>query len=320
VLNNKPGVSEKRRADIKKLAEQFGYSPNILARNLVMKKQHMLGYIVSSLSNPAYIDFFHRIESSCRAQGYQVLIADSEENVKLEKQHIKAMLEHRADGLLIFPVADDHSSAGHRHFLDLQLRKVPFVLLGESGGYNFDYVTSEEIESSGVLARHLLELGHRRIGVVGVLPGNRCTEQRLEGVTRVLERESPEAAKILRRADGEKEDWIPEVCSWFKYPDAPTALITMNNGVALRLYRPLEEVGIEIPRDVSMVSFEDDFWTELIRPSLTTSVPNNAEVARLAFETLRERIKDPEAPPIGHHIPQTFIRRESSGPPRPEQK
>ncbi len=314
VLNDKPGVNAERRANIKKLAKQFGYRPNIMARNLVMQKQHMLGFITSSLSNPAYVDFFHRIESSCRAKGYQILIADSEEDVELEKQHIETMLEYRANGLIVFPVADEKSAAGYRHFLELQLKKIPFVLVGESGGYNFDYVTSEEIESAGVLARHVLELGHRRIGVVGVLPGNRCTEERLEGVVRVLNSDAPEAAAALRTAYGEKEDWIPEVCSWTEEAEPPTALITMNNGVALRLCRPLAALGVQIPRDISMVTFEDDFWTELIQPALTTSVPNNAEVARLAFDTLMKRIENPEAPPVTHLVPQTFVRRESAVP------
>jgi len=313
-LNDKPGVNAKRRANIKKLAEQFGYRPNIMARNLVMKTQHMLGFIASSLSNPAYLDFFHRIESSCRANGYQVLIADSEDDATLEKEHINTMLEHQTEGLLIFPVADEDSTAGYRHFLDLQLKHIPFVLVGESGGYNFDSVTSEEIESAGVLAKHLVQLGHRRVGVVGVIAGNRCTEQRLEGVVSVLQTAAPEALDALRTAYGVKEDWIPEVCSWFEEPDPPTALITMNNGVALRLYRPLAEQGLQIPRDVSVVTFEDDFWTELIRPALTTSVPNNAEVARLAFEMLMKRIKEPEAPPVMHRVPQTFIVRESTAP------
>jgi len=314
VLNNKPGVNKKRRASIKKLAEQFGYHPNILARNLVMQRQDMLGFIASSLSNPAYIDFLHNIEASCRAQGYQVLIADSEQDVELEKQHINTMLEHRANGLLIFPVADEHQVAGYQHFLDLQLKKIPFVLIGENGGYNFDCVVSEEIESSSLLTRHLIELGHRRLGVVGFLPGNRCTKGRFEGVVRALKDHAPEAVATLRRADGEKEAWIPEVCSWFEKEAPPTALITMNNGVALRLFRPLADMGLRIPRDVSMVTFEDEFWTELIQPSLTTSVPNNAEVARLAFFVLMERIKTPDAPPMSHFVPQTLIARESTAP------
>lgn len=314
VLNNKPGVNKVRRESIKKLADQLGYRPNILARNLVMQRQNMLGFIAWNLSNPAYIDFLRNIESSCRTQGYQVLIADSEEDVELEKQHINTMLEYRAKGLLIIPVADEHRAAGYQHFLDLQRKKIPFVLIGETGGYYFDCVTSEEIESSSVLARHLIELGHRRLGVVGCLPGNRCTEERLEGVVRALKENAPEAVATLRRADGEKEAYIPEVCSWFEEEAPPSALITMNSGVALRLLRPLADVGVQIPRDVSLVTYENDFWTELVQPSLTTSVPNSAEVARLAFVVLMERIRRPDAPPMNHFIPQTFIARESVRP------
>jgi LacI family transcriptional regulator len=308
VINNKPGISQKRRESIMRLAKEMGYQPNVLARNLVMQKRHILGLIASTLSNPVYVEFFHLTAARCRERDYQVLVADSEYDLDKEEENINMMLQYQAEGLLIFPVSDSKRGVDLQHFLNLQLRGIPFVVVGEAEGYNFDCVTSEELESSARLARHLVELGHKRIGVVGVDPENRCAVRRLEGIESAL----PDGGPALRTAGGTEDEWVQEVVSWFDDGDRPTALVTMNDGIALRLYRPLMERGLSIPDDVSIVTFENDFWTELVQPSLTTSAPDNAEVARLAFDTLMQRIENPKKPPIVKKVPQRFIQRESS--------
>lgn len=309
VMNDKPGISQERRELILRLAREMGYQPNVLARNLVMQKRHMLGLVASSLSNPVYVDFLHLIAERCREMDYQILVSDSEDDISRERDNIDIMLQHQAEGILIFPVSDKKRGVDLQHILNLQLRRIPFVVVGETEEYNFDCVTSEEVESSARLARHLLELGHTRLGVIGVDSENRCTTRRLEGIQSAL----PDDIPALRTAEGDTwHEWGPEMLSWFDDEDRPTALVTMNNGLALRLYRPLTERGLKIPGDVSIVTFENDFWTELVQPSLTTSAPDNAEVARLAFDTLMQRVENPKNPPVVKRVPQRFIQRESS--------
>ncbi len=318
VLNNKPGISQERRESILKLANRLGYQPNLLARNLVMQKNHIIGFIASSLTNPVYVEFFRLIDVSCRSRGYQVLIADSEGEAAREKENVELMLQHQAEGLLVFPVSDMKSGVDLQHFLDLQLRKVPFVVVGETKEYNFDCVTSEEVKSSAVLARHLLEFGHRRFGIVGEDEENRCAKLRIKGFVDALQESGVVGCngfckEDLRITGSVDQGGVQDAMSWFDSDKPPTALLTMNDMIALELYRPLGEKGIRIPEDVSIVTFENDFWSELVKPSLTTSAPDYPEVARLAFETLMGRVDNPRLPPQIKKVPQKFIVRESSG-------
>jgi len=323
VLSNRPGISEKRRQSILQLARKVGYQPNQLARSLATRKTHTLGFIAASLKNPTYVDLFRRIEGQCRGQGYQVLIADSELDVDLERENVETMLRQRTEGLLILPVADHVSGVDAGHLLDLQLRRVPFVVLGKIAGYNFDCVTSEEVESASRLTRMLLEQGHRRFGIVGVNPSNRCWMERYQGVTVALAQAGianegvGETGDRLRMLSPTEEGWIPRFKSWFAEPHPPTAMIATNDMLALRLYRPLSRIGLAIPGDVSIATFGNHFWCELALPSLTTCAPNEEEVARRALETLMKRIENPENPPIVQLVPQDIVSRESCAAPKP---
>lgn len=190
-------------------------------------------------------------------------------------------------------------------------------MIGKLEGYDFDYVVAEERESARRLAQHLIELGHRRIDLIGSDPENRCVVERCEGITDVLLQagiysESPPRGEVLcRNVRWTLPDWKGIVKDWFSEQDPPTALITINDSIALQLYPVLHQIGLSIPEDVSVVSFGDKPWSAYLEPPLTTSRADDEEVARLAFQTLMKRIENPRMPSVRIEVPQKFIIRES---------
>ncbi len=313
VLSNKPGVTEEKRERIIKLAESLGYTPNRLAKNLAMRKSYTLGLIAADLRNPWYIAFLREIQRRVAGEGYQVLLADSEREAEKERLNIELMQEHRAEGLLIFPVADWRAGSDIDHLLQLKLRRFPFVIVGKIDGYQFDSVTSEEVDVAGELTRHLLDLGHRRIGFVGANPANRCIRERLDGVDKALRK----AGLPLDPRDiiADSDTWIEDMVARLQQPDRPTALVMINAVYALMAQRPLHQAGLSVPNQLSLVTFDDDIWARHLLTSITTTEESTEGVAEHCLDLLFKRMEDANGSPEQRLVPQKMIVRESSGPP-----
>jgi LacI family transcriptional regulator len=311
-LNNKPGVTEATRQRIIKLAEELNYRPNRIAQNLALQKSHLIGFVAADLLNVVYIDFFRRVQKIVEPLGYQVLISDSEQDISKERHNIEVLRQHRAEGLIIFPIHDWHSETPVDHLIELRLRKFPFVVLGSIKGYGLDCVTSDEIGVARELTAHLLSLGHKRVGFIGHDPENRCVNERFEGVRLALR----EAGLDIDPAHvvAHREGWQEGVRAVLQGAVRPTALVFMNDVLALMAHRLISDLGFEVPRDLSVATFDNGIWTQHLRPTLTTTVENPEEIARVATNLLLERIETPDGAPQTKLIPQRLIIRESTGP------
>lgn len=322
-LSGKPGVGEAKRENIRMLAEKVDYRPNQFARNLRSKKSHTLGFVTENLTNPTHAEFLRTMEMSAREAGYHILVADSRGALEDERDNIEALMRNRVDGFVLFPVNYENPSENTSHLQVLHSQRVPFVIGAENPYSYFDTVVSDDFEAGKRLARRLIELGHRRFGVVGggdrsLAAGNRC-----DGIVEALREaqllgpdEAPEPP-VVRALEGvpENRDALRRLLhNWFAEEQTPTALVCVNSPTALRLIRPLRDAGLRVPEDVSLASFDDQIWCGFIETSLTTMSPRVDKVARLLFETLMARIENPQAPPVRHCVPQEFYERESTGP------
>ncbi len=319
-MGNKPGVTPETRERIVQLAESLGYQPNRNAQSLVRQKTHLIGLVASDLHNPWYVEFLGRMESFCAERGYQILVTESQVNPLRERDNINIMLQHQAEGLVVFPVSDWISQDNYDYFLKLKLKRFPFVLIGSVEGYGFDCVYTEEVGSAARLTKHLLELGHTRFGVVDFFPQNRPARERLEGVQKalveagLLSADNPITEPVLRVSSYDKTTCRTCLKNWFTASQPPTALIPINCEVSLELYRPLAEMGLKIPEDVSVASFDDPGWVKHLIPSMTVCRPQDETVILLALNTLVERIENPGGPPKVFSVPQELVIRESTGP------
>ncbi len=313
VLSGKPGVSEAKRLGILELVERLGYSPNRIAQNLALQKSHLLGFIAADLRNLQYITVFRHVQQSVEPTGYQMLIADSGLSVDKERLNIGVMRQHRAEGLIIFPLHDWDEESGLDHLVELKLARFPFVVVGRIEGYGFDSVTSEEFETARALARHLLEHGHRRIGFVGAEDRNRCIRERLAGVRRAVEEEGLglQPGHIVPHEEG----WPGVMMEMLRQEDRPTALVMMNDVCALTAWQLMLDAGLSLPADLSIVSFGDNIWSSQLRPRLTTTVEDTAEVARVAVDLLMSRTEGSGTAPGVRLVPQSIVYRDSVAPP-----
>ena len=314
VLNNKPGVAEPTRKRVMALAEKLSYHPNRIAQNLARQKSHLLGLIAADLTNAFYIHFLRWVQQRFEPMGYQVLTADSEQDSAREKHHINVMLQHRAEGLIVFPVADWHSRIGIDHLMELRLRRYPFVTVGKLEGFGCDSVTTEEVEAAYTLAHNLTGLGHRRVAFVGFDAENRPVRERFEGVRRALREVGTDFAAGMVIELGDGLSWLGELEKLLAGTEKPSAIVFINDVLAMRAQRAIIESGLKVPDDLSVVTFGNALWTANLKPSLTTTEENLEEVARVAMDLLFERMKDPDRPTTEVLIPQRIIYRESTAP------
>jgi LacI family transcriptional regulator len=321
VLSNKPGVNTRKRQQILELVEEYGYQPNRNAQSLILQKTNLIGFIASDLSNPWYIQYLQVINDYCRQRGYQTLVAGSSEDLDREKENINIMLQHRAAGLIIFPVSDWDSGLDCEHLEQLKRNRMPFILMGKPAGHDFSWICSEEEESSYRMTRRLIELGHRRIGLVGYEAVNRPSLERFRGALRAMceaglvgEGESLDEPRDLLITEMTLDDSTLNVRDWLNSENPPTALVVVNSDIALSLYRPIMSLGLSIPGDVSLVSFDDHSWCRRIVPSLSVCAADERQIAEDSLDMLMELIENTDSPPQGCPAPRILIERESSGP------
>ncbi len=318
VLNGQAGVRPLKRESILRVARDLGYIPNRGARNLAMQRTHIIGVIASDLSNPNYIDFIQHVENLGRKRDYQILIAASNMKHEREVANVATMLEHRADGLLIFPVGEFGLALNADHFMALWLNRTPFVIHGAVQRGAFDAVCMDEEELGYVIGKHLTDFGHKRLAVAGSPFNSETARQRYAGFQRAA---TEAGARIvcddLAFEAGEHDLTGVHGDFWrarFQEPGRPTALFTFSDTYALCFYNFLRNLGFAIPDDISIASVGNEPFSAFLSPPLTTADPRIGERARLGMKMLLERIETPGAPPVVQDLQYEFIPRESTGP------
>jgi len=313
-----PGVKAEKREQILSTAENIGYRPNRAARRLVTNKSFMFGFIASDLRNTAYLEYFHTLEREVRREGYEFLIADSEQSVERENANIEKMLDNRVDGLMLFPVSDWLGDGNTSHLRRLDLKPIPVVIFGYLKGYGFDCILADEVAAATHLIDHLFDLGHRRylyVGLGDLL--NRPARERWNGVKQALTKKGLPASALQMTSSG-SEGWSQEILTRLTSKMPPTAIICVNDLVAFQLYRPLRDAGISVPQDVSLCGFgtsriEHTNIGDLLMPSLTTMDFDNEAVAKRGAIMLLDRLTDPSRLPRMSRVPGHLLVRESTG-------
>jgi len=312
VLRNKPGVKEDKRKRILQIVRETGYRPNRSARNLVLRKSSTLGFVVANLKNPVYVDVFIQVQEFFRNRGYQILLMDSQVDVEKEKQNIELMLESQVEALIVIPVHDFQLDAGVQHLQAVRDQNIPLLILGKMDGCDVDYVTSEEVQAAYDLTRRLIDWKHRRVAFLRPNPHNRAAIARLEGTAKAL---AESGLQLYDKFNTSSEKGRgKELDALLAKEDRPTAIVTVNNIFGIQAIQHCKALGLSVPKDVSVVSFDDLSVASVISPSLTTCSVDVERLSQETVEILAAKMANPKIPAIRRLIPQIVHLRESAGP------
>jgi DNA-binding LacI/PurR family transcriptional regulator len=329
VLNGRTGrTSAQTRARVLAAVEKLQYTPNAAARQLKSGLSRTLGLILPSVANPFWGAVTHHIERAALGYGYKVLVCNAERAPEREAAYAEDMLGSSIRGVIFgaSPFSFDHL----QDLMSRGLRVGVFDRFQHAAGDRLACSVSIDQELGGRLAaRHLLGLGHRRIGFVSGPISTSSRIGRVAGLRAAIE----EAGLTLddqhiwegatQSAFGDTEGaqlGRTAVRVLLAQPNPPTAIFTANDMYALGAYAGARDLGASVPGDLSIVGFDDIVFSEIMQPALTTlrqPVERMAElmVQRLVFDLEDGRRGDGGGGPHVDIVPELMVRA-STAPPR----
>jgi len=293
VLRGTKRVTPAVAARVRAAAEALAYVPNRQASALRTGRTGILGVLLPDLGNPFFPALLNAVEVAARAAGYLVMVHDTEDDTELEARALERLAALRVDGLVWVPVHDAAPSArdrvrkAGRAPREVQLPDIPLVTL-DRPVVERDAVFADHVGGGALVAAHLKALGLTRVAL-------------LHGATNIA------SARARRRgflAEFEPGEPVWEAQSGFTHelPGAVVrllrrggfdAVVSANDAVAAGVIRVLKQAGVSVPRDVSVVGFDDIPWARLVEPPLTTVRQPLTAIGAAAVRLLLERMADP---------------------------
>jgi DNA-binding LacI/PurR family transcriptional regulator len=310
-LRNSPLVQPATLQEIQRIAREVGYRASAVARGLVTRKTRTIGVVVTTVTDPWVGEVLSAIELAANDHGYSVLLADSNADPAREKSVVQSFAERRVDGIVV-----TSSRVGALHTPMLTQMMVPIVLINNQHPGEFVHsVMIENLPASREATRHLIGLGHRRIAYVGDQYGHHSDTERFAGYREALEQAAAQfLPELVVHGDGKAEGGTVAMNKLLALRTRPTAVFCYNDMTALGVLRSIHAHGLRVPADISLVGFDDLFFTPYTQPPLTTVRQPRREMGRMALESLL-KLMSGEDPAETIKVAAELIVRESTAAP-----
>jgi LacI family transcriptional regulator len=312
VLSKHPDVSPEMRERVLDAVQQLGYEPDFVAQALRRGRTLSVGFVVGDISNPVMADLAHGAEAVLRAAGYSMLLMNSDGDPALDEAHIRFFQSRRVDGMLL-------SLASEKRPATLQLLaqvRVPIVVLDREipSSIGANAVLSDHRSGMRAAVEHLLDLGHRRIALIGPSLDWRAGRERIGGMRDAIAARGIRDETIARPGSLLAAHGEAATTELFALSKPPTAVIAAGNQLLVGTMRALNQLGLRVGKDIALVSCDDFPLSELYAPPIATISRDIVGMGRAAAELLQARLLQPqEAATIV--LPTTFHPRASASPP-----
>ncbi|MGA1804719.1 LacI family DNA-binding transcriptional regulator [Rhizobium sp. HT1-10] len=325
VLGGYGVVSESAHDDVMKAAQALDYRPNELARSMTTGRSGLIGVVVGDIENPFFSFAVRGISDAARAAGFNVILANSGEEIEAEKAAVRVLIGKRVDGLIV-------TSADCRdisHLRDVHLSGRPLALLDRAlPDLDVDAVTVDDRDAAMRATRLLVDAGHRRIAYVTAaedaeirgadgLPviSTSTVRDRIEGflaACREADIAQPERSVLF---GAKKTATRAIVAGALAASDRPTAILASDSIIALETFKAIREARLQIPDDISLITFHDADWTSVTSPPITAVDQPVYSLGKSVADLLIRRLKGDIAAVERIVIAASLIERGSVGPP-----
>ena len=282
-INRVPSVDPQLAKRVWKVVDELGYYPNTQARALVSGKSRIFGLVVSEITNPFFPEIVQTFEELAVQNDYEILLTSTVHDSKRMKSSVRRMIERRVDGVAILTFGMEESLLD-----DLRLRKVPLVFVDV--GPDAPKVSNIRIDyQHGVrqAVQHLAALRHTNIAFVAGPPNFRSAIARKEAFCQSMNEIGLEVrSEMMVAGDHSLEGGMRTLGELMRLRTHPTAVVCSNDMTAIGVMRQAYDLGIDVPRDLSVVGFDDIRLSEFITPPLTTVRMSQTNLARIAFQAL----------------------------------
>lgn len=327
VLNNSHPVSPELDARVRRAVETLHYEQNTVARNFRRSESLTLGVIIPDSSNPFFAEITHGAEAVCFAHGYTLVLCNTDEDPRKAAHHLRSLAQQRVAGLML--VSPGQIEGELAKFLQ---KPYPLVIVDRSLQHvQADTVISDNEAGARAAMEHLLALGHTRIGFISGDPQLETVQLRWHGAKAALAAAgvsldpaliyyTHEADETTDQPDNQPDDQpqagFRGAAHLLGLPTPPTALFAFNDLMAFGALSCAHGRGLHIPRDLSVIGFDDISLASFAVPPLTTIAQPKAELGRQAAEMLIRRLHGAAGAPERAILPTRLMVRASTAVPR----
>lgn len=312
VVNNTRPVSDAVRAKVEAAIAELAYVPSGVARSLKARATATIGLVLPNNSNPYFAELARGIEDACERNGYCVILCNSDDDPLKQRNYLRVLQEKRVDGLLLAAVDSDNPWG------DSGRSSTPLVVVDrEVPGVQADLVCIDHAEGAYLASRHLLQLGHRRIACVNGPASATVARLRQAGFDRAMAEAGLDVPARWRVAGDFSADggYRAGVALFAEQP--PSAVFAANDMLGMGLLRAAAERNLAVPRELSVIGFDDIQMCRYVYPALSTVGQSIMALGELAAECLLARVQGrAPAGPRRHVVAPSIVVRESTAPPR----
>ncbi|MDV9030859.1 LacI family DNA-binding transcriptional regulator [Pseudomonas sp. RAC1] len=311
VLNKTRPVSEPVRLKVEAAIAELDYVPSAVARSLKARSTATIGLLVPSSVNPYFAELARGIEDGCERNGYCVILCNSDDDPKKQRNYLRVLLEKRIDGLIVASVGEDLDL-----LQSLAAVRTPIVMVDRAlEGVDTDVVRIDHELGAYLATQHLLELGHADIACIGGPANTGVSQLRVNGFRRAMaEAGLPVAEQQVLHCDFTSPGGHAAAAQLLDGA-RPTAIFAGNDMIGFGVLRAAAERNIDVPGQLSVIGFDDIELSRYVYPPLTTVGQSIRELGDSAAQLLLSRIVTPRREAGEQRIvAPRIVLRESTGP------
>ena len=324
VLSGNVPVSPKTRARVEEVIRKYNYTPNPLAQGLILRQSKTLGIVIPDITNPYFSTLFRVIERAAHDAHYSVLLCNTSFSAtsymrgehETEENYFQMVLDKKVDGVIVAGGQIDLCSISENYIKVLKqlASSVPVVVIGQKiPDIPCMFVNKEHEKGIVIAIRYLAGLGHKRIGFVGGERGVVITESRLRFYRSTIEQMGLDMDEdLISTSDYYLPDGYSATQKLLELEQPPTALLAMNDNVAIGAVRALTDYCLSVPDDIALISCDQFLDGNYLTPRLTSLDRHTEDLGLYVIRLLLSMIQKTQ-PPEAPDLDPDLIIRESSG-------
>ncbi|MEA1975223.1 MAG: LacI family DNA-binding transcriptional regulator [Bacillota bacterium] len=294
VINKTKPVSLEVKERVEKIIEENNYKPSAVARSLANRETKVIGLIIPDLSNAFYAELVRGISRTAHSKGYNVFLCNTFKDQELEMEFLELLDEKEVDAIILTTF---HTTEVQKDFI--KKFKKPVVTVNRNfEGENLPIVSNIDIDNykaSYEAVKYLIDINHKKIGVIRAEKEDETCVERLEGYKDALRDNQIECdKKYIIESDFHFKSAYSGMMKILKYDEVPDAMFCFSDELAMGAIRAIIDFGLNVPNDISIIGFDDIPMAKRFIPSITTIKQPIFKMGKVAMETLYGMIIDKE--------------------------
>ena len=308
VANGHPNIRDETRVLVREVMDRLGYVANLRARALAGGKTNVIGLLVDDLESSYITQIVRGVDAAVFEHGYGVMLATTHQRAGRGPRPLAPLFNGLTDGVIVL-----FATGFETYVVEAAERGFPVVIVDHDPTPAAPVIKTANEEGAHDAVRHLIDLGHRRIGIITGEQDIASARERLQGYRAALdEARLPRDESLVAEANFLVEGGARATDHLLDLEDPPTAIFASSDTEAFGAMLTIQQRGLSIPGDVSLVGFDDIPEASYVTPALTTVRQPMHDIGRRAAETLLDTMADPDQPPTTIELPTELVIRAST--------